>query len=133
VAVYVTDTHPLVWYATNKSAKLSRKALSAFKAASREEALIYVPGFVLWEVAMLLKIGRISLQEDYGDWAEHLVAQPGFDMAPFSVDVTNEAYRYPFADPFDGVIVATARVMDLPLITKDFEITDSGLVDIHWS
>jgi PIN domain nuclease of toxin-antitoxin system len=25
---------------------------------------------VLWEIAMLLKIGRIALQEPYGDWAE---------------------------------------------------------------
>jgi PIN domain nuclease of toxin-antitoxin system len=132
VSVYVTDTHPLVWYATNKQAKLSKKALSAFNAASRQEALIYVPSFVFWEIAMLLKVGRISLQEDYGDWAEHLVAQPGFDLAPFSVEVTTEAYVYPFSDPFDGVITATAKVMDLALITKDRDISDSRLVDIHW-
>jgi PIN domain nuclease of toxin-antitoxin system len=132
VSVYVTDTHPLVWYATNKQAKLSKKALSAFNAASRQEALIYVPSFVFWEIAMLLKVGRISLQEDYGDWAEHLVAQPGFDLAPFSVEVTTEAYIYPFSDPFDGVITATAKVMDLALITKDRDISDSRLVDIHW-
>lgn len=81
---------------------------------------------------MLLKVGRISLQEDYGDWAEHLVAQPGFDLAPFSVEVTTEAYVYPFSDPFDGVITATAKVMDLALITKDPDISDSRLVDIHW-
>ena len=132
MSVYVTDTHPLVWYATNKQAKLSKKALSAFNAASRQEALIYVPSFVFWEIAMLLKVGRISLQEDYGDWAEHLVAQPGFDLAPFSVQVTTEAYIYPFSDPFDGVIAATAKVMDLALITKDRDISDSRLVDIHW-
>jgi PIN domain nuclease of toxin-antitoxin system len=132
VSVYVTDTHPLVWYATNKQAKLSKKALSAFNAASRQEALIYVPSFVLWEIAMLLRVGRISLQEDYGDWAEHLVAQPRFDLAPFSVEVTTEAYVYPFSDPFDGVITATAKVMDLALITKDRDISDSRLVDIHW-
>jgi PIN domain nuclease of toxin-antitoxin system len=132
VSVYVTDTHPLVWYATNKPAKLSKKAISAFNAASRQEALIYVPSFVFWEIAMLLKVGRISLQEDYGDWAEHLVAQPGFDLAPFSVEVTTEAYIYPFSDPFDGVITATAKVMDLALITKDRDISDSRLVDIHW-
>jgi PIN domain nuclease of toxin-antitoxin system len=132
VSVYVTDTHPLVWYATNKQAKLSKKALSAFNAASREEALIYVPGFVFWEIAMLLKVGRISLQEDFGNWAEHLVAQPGFDIAPFTVEVTSEGYTYPFADPFDAVITATAKVMDLALITRDQDITDSRLVDIHW-
>lgn len=132
MAVYVTDTHPLVWYATNKLAKLSKKALSAFNAAAREEALIYVPGFVFCEIALLLKIRRISLQESYGDWAEHLVARPGFDLAPFSVEVTTEAYSYPFSDPFDAVITATAKVMDLALITKDAEITESELVNILW-
>lgn len=132
MSLYVTDTHPLIWYATGKQAKLSAKALRAFNAATRAEALIYVPGFVLWEIAMLLKIRRISLSENYGDWAEHLVAQPGFDLAPFSVEVTTEAYNYPFPDPFDGVITATAKVMDLALITKDRDITDSELVEIHW-
>jgi PIN domain nuclease of toxin-antitoxin system len=132
VSVYVTDTHPLVWYATNNMSRLSRKALSAFNAACREEALIYVPGFVLWEIALLVKIGRIALQEDYGDWAEHLIAQPGFDLTCLGVEVLTEAYRYPFTDPFDSVITATATVMDLPLITKDADITDSGLVEILW-
>jgi PIN domain nuclease of toxin-antitoxin system len=132
VPVYVTDTHPLVWYATNRHANLSWKALSAFNGASRDEALIYIPSFVFWEIALLLKVGRISLKEGYGDWADHLVAQPGFDIAPFSVEVTSEAYTYPFSDPFDAVITATAKVMELALITRDHDITDSGLVDIHW-
>jgi hypothetical protein len=39
---------------------------------------------------------------------------------------------YPFPDPFDGVIAATAKVMDLPLITKDREIGESQLVEIYW-
>ena len=132
MSVYVTDTHPLVWFATGKHAKLSKKALRAFTSASQEQALIYVPAFVLWEVAMLLKIGRIALKEPYGEWAEHLVAHPGFELADFSVDVTTEAYSYPFLDPFDGVITATAKVMDLPLITKDMEIDQSRLVEVYW-
>jgi PIN domain nuclease of toxin-antitoxin system len=78
---------------------------------------------VFWEIAMLLKIGRLSLQKSYGNWAEHLVAHPGFDIAPFTVEMTAEAYTYPFADPFDAVIAATAKVMDLALITKDQDIT----------
>lgn len=61
MSVYVTDTHPLVWYATNTHRHLSRKARQAFEAAARAEALIYVPVFVLWEIAMLLKVGRIAL------------------------------------------------------------------------
>jgi PIN domain nuclease of toxin-antitoxin system len=53
-------------------------------------------------------------------------------MADFNVDVATEAYHYPFPDPFDGVIAATAKVMDLPLITKDIEISESGLVEVYW-
>ena len=132
MAVYVTDTHPLVWYATGKHHQLSKKALRAFNAAVREEALIYVPGFVLWEIAMLLKVGRIALSEDYRDWAEHLMAQRGFELASFSVEVASAAYSSPFPDPFDGVIAATAKVMDLPLITKDVEIGESRLVEVYW-
>ena len=81
---------------------------------------------------MLLKVRRISLKESYGDWADHLIALPGFDIAPFTVEVTSEAYTYPFSDPFDAVITATAKIMDLALITRDQDITDSELVDIHW-
>ncbi|HEX5085991.1 MAG TPA: type II toxin-antitoxin system VapC family toxin [Blastocatellia bacterium] len=132
MSLFITDTHPLVWYATGKHRQLSKKALRAFDAAIREEALIYVPAFVLWEIAMLLKVGRIELAEDYRDWAERLVAQRGFDLADFSVEIATEAYYYPFPDPFDGVITATAKVMDLPLITKDLEIGESRLVEIYW-
>lgn len=132
MSVYVTDTHPLVWYASGKHGQLSKKALTAFQAAWRGVALIYVPVFVLWEIAMLLKVRRIALREPYGDWAERLIAQRGFDLAPTDVRTITEAYAYPFSDPFDSVITATASVMDLPLITKDETISDSRLVDIYW-
>ena len=130
MSVYVTDTHPLVWYATGRHRQLSPKALRAFHAASGAEALIYVP--VLWEIAMLLKVGRIALQEPYGDWAENLLAQPGFALATVDVRMLAEAYYYPFPDPFDSVITATARVMDLPLMTNDAEINASQLADVYW-
>jgi PIN domain nuclease of toxin-antitoxin system len=132
VSVYVTDTHPLIWDATGRHRQLSHKALQAFHAASDAEALIYVPVFVLWEIAMLLKVGRIALQEPYGTWAEHLLAQPGFALAAVDVRMLAEAYYYPFPDPFDSMITATAKVMDLPLITNDAEINASRLADVYW-
>ncbi|MCS6804758.1 MAG: type II toxin-antitoxin system VapC family toxin [Acidobacteriota bacterium] len=132
MSVYVTDTHPLIWYASGKHGQLSKKVLAAFQAAWRGKTLIYVPVFVLWEIAMLLKVRCIALREPYGDWVEHLIAQRGFDLAPTDTRTITEAYAYPFPDPFDSVITATAKVMDLPLITKDETISDSQLVDIYW-
>ena len=38
----------------------------------------------------------------------------------------------PHADPFDRLIVAEAIVLGVPLITKDGNITDSGVVRVVW-
>jgi len=48
------------------------------------------------------------------------------------IQMVTEAYYYPFPDPFDSVIMATAKVMDLPLITRDEEISRSRLVEVYW-
>ena len=132
MSVYVTDTHPLIWYASGTHRQLSRNVRRIFQSASNDEALIYVPAFVLWELAMLLKSGRIALNEPYGDWVMHLLAQPGYALASVNTEILIEAFAYPFADPFDSVIAATARVMDLPLLTRDADISDSGLADAYW-
>jgi PIN domain nuclease of toxin-antitoxin system len=132
VSVYVTDTHPLIWYAASAHRQLSRKALGVFNSASLAESLVYVPVFVLWEIAMLLKIGRIALREPYPVWVENLSLQRGFALPPQDITVLSKAYSYPFADPFDSVITATAQVLELPLITKDTAISDSRLVEIYW-
>lgn len=85
MSVYVTDTHPLIWFATGKHKELSRRALQAFNAASRGEALIYLPPFVLWEIAVLLKVGRIALRENFGDWTDSLAAHfEWFAAVPFA-------------------------------------------------
>src|SRR5204863_76766 len=41
----------------------------------------------------------------------------------------DEMRRLPFRDPFDRMIVGTAKRLRLPIITKDTEITDSALVE----
>jgi PIN domain nuclease of toxin-antitoxin system len=35
-------------------------------------------------------------------------------------------------DPFDALIVAAARALDLPLLTRDTEIGSSGAVRVVW-
>ena len=95
--------------------------------------MIYVPAVVLWEVSFLMKAGPIRLQQPFAQWASALTAMRGFDLAPLDLEVIAEAHHLTFTDdPFDAAIVATARIKDLPLITKDSVITDSGIVDVEW-
>ena len=68
MSLYVTDTHPLVWYLSGQRRKLSKKALRIFQDATDQLALVYVPIVVVWEVAILLKAGRIQFRETFEQW-----------------------------------------------------------------
>ena len=130
--LYVTDTHPIVWYLSGQRRKLSKKALRIFEDATEKRTLVYVPMVVVWEVAILLKAGRIRFRETFEQWT-FLLERLGFDFVPLEMDVLHEARHLVFTkDPFDATIVATAKVKDLPLITKDKEITESEVVEAVW-
>jgi predicted nucleic acid-binding protein len=59
--MFVTDTHPLAYYAGRKTSKLSRRAVHLFEEAGNAKTVIFVPTPVLWEIADLTKAGRIGL------------------------------------------------------------------------
>jgi len=133
VAVYVTDTHPLIWYTAGKHSRLSRRVVKIFDAAFAERALVVIPSPVFWEISLLVQHGRIKLRESFDQWTAALISGRGLDVAALDVDVINEAHRLTFnGDPFDRAIVATARLMDLQLISKDSAIINANVVDIVW-
>ena len=137
MSMFVTDTHPLLWYAANERRKLSRKALRTFERAWDDQALIYIPAAVLWETALLIKIGEVKLSEPFDLWAAALSARKGFEVIPHGVeDMIADMHVFITTrindDPFDEMIVATASNLDLPLITADSDITDSQIVETLW-
>ena len=132
MAVYVTDTHPLLYYATNTKRKMSPKAWKAFEAASRGEALIHIPTVVLWESCNLVKAATVILSEPFRRWVERIMNHRGFNVVPFDHEGVMEVNDSPFSDPYDAAIAGSARLLELPLITRDAKIADSGWVDIYW-
>lgn len=131
--MFVTDSHPLVWFVSEKHFKLSPKVLTVFEKADRGELLIYVPAVVLWEIAILQHLGKIDLNERFDYWANRLLKKQGFGIIPLEISVIKNAVGYNFNnDLFDKAIVASAVELDLPLMTKDNAIIDSNLVEIYW-
>ncbi len=132
MALYVTDTHPLLWY-VHRHSKLSKAALRIFSRAERGEALIYIPAMVLLECGILVRIGRFRFKESFPLWMDSLIAQTGFELAPLESGIISDAVALQtISDPFDLSVVATARHKGLPLITGDQHIIDSRLVEIVW-
>lgn len=128
----VTDTHPLLFHAAG-GARLGKRAARLFRAAEEQKAIVYVPVTVMWECSLLARVGRVelgrSLQQFFGDLFSNPAYQP-FDLTPEQTYIADR--ERPNEDPFDALICAAARTLDLPLLTRDGDIQDSGLVKTVW-
>lgn len=133
MSVYVTDAHALVFFANRNRLKLSRLAWEAFEQAENRQAVILIPAPALWEVSILEQTGNIKLTKPYQEWSRDLFRHPCYDCVPLDAEIIAQARDCNINhDIFDAAIIATARIKDLPLITRDKAITDSGLVQVLW-
>ncbi len=132
--MYVTDTHPLIYYSTNQKNKLSKKALKIFTDCEERKNVIYIPAAVLLESSTLMKVGKVKIKNlNFSLWCDNLFKHSNFLFLPLEAEHIIEAHSYHFHnDIFDLLIVATAKILDVPLITKDSVITDANVIDVVW-
>jgi PIN domain nuclease of toxin-antitoxin system len=128
----VTDTHPLIFHASNNRA-LGSRAAKHFDACERQQALLYVPMAVVWEVSLLARASRINLHRPVREFFGDLFSNPAYQPVELTADEVFDADELRFTrDPFDALICATARRMDLPLVTRDGDIRASAAVRVLW-
>lgn len=87
-----------------------------------------ISGIVLWEIAKLHQLGRISLGLDDPDLARILAGLP---IWPLDVPVCRATADLDFkGDPADEIIAATSVVHGVPLLTRDRRILASRRVPL---
>lgn len=104
-----------------------------FEAAERQAAIIYVPVPVIWECGVLAWAGRVDLRRPLEQFFANLFSNPAYqpvDLTPAQVYRADD--ERPNRDPFDALICATARHLELALLTRDHDIRQSGLVRVIW-
>ncbi|MBW7959705.1 MAG: type II toxin-antitoxin system VapC family toxin [Candidatus Promineofilum sp.] len=130
---YVTDTHALIWYLQD-SDKLGREADIAFEACDRGEVTIVIPTLCLIELIYLQEKGRIP-RELKKTLDEHLaLGLTNFvtaDLTPAVVSALETIPRDLVPDLPDRVIAATAKALNLPLLSRDRALQRSGL-NVVW-
>ncbi len=128
----VSDTHALVFHAAG-TGKLGPRAAAFFDRCERRAAILYVPTVVIWECSLLARVSRINLRRTVRAFFDDLFSNPAYqpiDVTPQQIYLADEL-RFN-RDPFDALICATARSVDLPLITRDADIRGSGVVKVIW-
>lgn len=128
----VTDTHALVFHAAGGRV-LGRKASAHFDACERQQALLYVPVAVMWEMSLLARVSRINLRRPVRSFFDDLFSNPCYQPIDLSAEQVYVADELRFTrDPFDALIVAAARTVNLPLLTRASDIGASGAVRVIW-
>lgn len=127
---YVTDTHALYWHLTNDP-RLSVAARQVFLETDNGQHRVFVPGIALIEMVYLLERGRLEAEP-----VEHvfgLLGIPGgsYAVAPLDQHTATALRSVPrseIPDMPDRIIVATARQLGVPLISRDAAIQRAGVV-----
>ena len=129
---YLLDTHAFVWAADPKDLKkLSSKARRVVE--NTAPGALAISDATIIEIGYLLHNGKL----DYGLRRADEVLAPALAKIPripisLNAAIRSHALPLPHGDPHDRLIVATALELGVPLITKDSNITDSGIVPVIW-
>jgi PIN domain nuclease of toxin-antitoxin system len=121
------DTHAFIWYSENDS-KLPESIKTEIETADR----VYISIASLWEIAIKLSIGKLSLRSNY-ESIEDSLEPAGIDLLPISFADTVRIINLPLhhRDPFDRILIAQAINNSLTLVSCDRAFTTYP-IQLRW-
>jgi len=125
------DTHAWVWWICGDPRLTAREREELDGLPPSERPVL--AEISLWEVAMLVERGRLELDMDLENWLALASAPATVELVRITPAIAAEVARLPdkfHRDPADRLIVATARVTKLQVLTRDRQITGARLVTI---
>ena len=127
---YVADTHTLIWFLTGSS-QLGQNALQIMRESAAGREIIVIPTIVLGELMSLCEKGKTSL--NFREVLTKIESGDNYRIVPLDL-ATLKAASQTLADlsMHDRFIIATAKTLNLPLLTRDQAITQSGQVHTIW-
>ena len=124
----VLDTHALLWWVS-----LPKQLGKAASAALEHADAVGVPAIVFWELSLLTRRERISLDRPIMDWVEMVLTVPRVATLPLTASIAIRADRLDMhADPADRFIVATAIEHGAKIATKDKALRRLRSVETVW-
>jgi len=111
---FAVDTHALLFWLLDKNS-LTGKVRKIFEQPSNRFCISTAS---VLEIQYLIEIGRV--ETGIGELLSYIQSQPAFYLQPFDELVlleTLEASEH--RDPFDRIILGTAKAYKMPLITRD--------------
>ena len=115
---YLLDTHIWIWSQENPE-QLGQKSRRELADIAQER---FVSAISALEIARLIHLGLLRLRHRFAEWKQFSLEELNAATLDVSHEIAWEAYNLPgkfHKDPADRVLVATARIANLTLITAD--------------
>ncbi len=129
----VADTHVIIWDALEPE-KLSPKAKKAINEANKRDGIIFCE-ISLWEIAMLMKKRRLSVDVNYQEFIDLVSNSNKYifkGISPPIAELSTNLFSAANKDPADRIISATAIIENADLITSDKTLRRSKKVNTIW-
>ena len=123
------DTCALIWLANRDT--LRETALDAIFHAGLHEG-VFVSAISAWEIGLLNRrnpADRPYFLPDAKTWFSRLMSAPSIRPAPFTPEIAIDASLLPeplHGDHADRLLIATARHLGVPIVTRDRKIEAYG-------
>lgn len=118
------DTHVWIWLLEDCQ-ELSPAVVKRLDSAAKSGGL-FVSAISVWELATLAAKGRLRFPVPLETWVDSALRQPGMRLLPLSPAISLESARLVdfHGDPADRILVASARLENLVLVTRDRKILE---------
>jgi len=123
------DTHTLLWFITDDP-RLSRGAVALIDDRSNNK---FVSITSLWEIAIKVRIGKLTITEPFNQLFPHQLEINGFDLLPVKIKHTSVIASLPLhhRDPFDRLLISQSLEEKMSIVSAD-EVFDVYGVDRLW-
>jgi PIN domain nuclease of toxin-antitoxin system len=120
-------THAFIWYSEDDS-----KSPELIKIEIETAERVYISIANIWEIAIKLSIGKLSLRSKY-ESIESSLEPAGIDLLPISFADTVRVMNLPLhhRDPFDRILIAQAINNSLTLVSCDAAFT-AYPIQLRW-
>jgi PIN domain nuclease of toxin-antitoxin system len=125
------DTCAVIWL--QNEAEMTKSAVEAILRAGQTGDVLISP-VSAWEIGLMTRPGTRQVPgpqflPDPKTWFQRTMNAPGVGAAPFTPEIAIDASHLPgevHNDPADRLLIATARHLGVPIVTRDRRIVDYG-------
>ena len=124
------DTHVWILLSLEKNKSLSGKSKKAMNSSDHK----WISAISCWEVAKLVDKKRIIFSIPSLAWIRRSLNEFNIRIADLSPEIAVEStvLKGLNRDPANQIIVATSRILGMPLVTADKQILDFPDVNTIW-